>query len=73
MQRMYQNILKEGNGDHKYLRCPDIWDNNFEVLRPSITSDKIDLDCAENVKSKPTVNDSVFVNYSNTTNFLVNG
>ena len=24
MQRLYQNILKEGNGDHNFLRCPDL-------------------------------------------------
>ena len=24
MQHMYHNLLKEGNGDHNYLRCPDL-------------------------------------------------
>ena len=24
MQRMYQDLLKEGNGDHNFLRCPDL-------------------------------------------------
>ena len=31
--------------------------------------DKIDLECAETVKAKPTVNDSGFIAYSNTINF----
>ena len=33
---IYQRIFKEGNGDHKYLWCPDVGDNNFDVLRTSI-------------------------------------
>ena len=52
MQHLYQNILKESNGDHKYLRCPDIRDNNFEVMRPAITLDKVDQNCAETVEKK---------------------
>ena len=31
-QLTHQKILKEGNGDQKYLRCIDIQDNNFEVM-----------------------------------------
>ena len=70
---MYQNISKEGNGDQKYLRCPDLQDNKFEVLFSAIALDKITLDCAENVKAKPAGNDLGFITYSNTINFLVNG
>ena len=51
MKLMYQNILKEGNGDHKYLRCIDLCYENFEVLCSAITLDKVDLVCAETVKS----------------------
>ena len=40
MQRLYYNFLKEGNSDHKFLRCPDLWDNNFDVLRSAIALDK---------------------------------
>ena len=57
MQHMYQMIFKVGDSDHKHLRCPDFWDEKFEVTHLEITLDKIDLDCAENVKSKPTGND----------------
>ena len=42
--------LKEGNGDHKYLRCPVISEYKFDILRSEIALDKIDLDCAETVK-----------------------
>ena len=73
MQHMYQNILKESDDYHKFLRCPDLWDNNFEVLSLEIALDKVDLECAETVKSKPTGNDSGFIPYSNIINFLGNG
>ena len=63
MQHMYQDILKKGNGAHKYLRCPDLWDNNFEVLRSEIALDKVDLGCTETGNSKPTRNDSGFITY----------
>ena len=66
---MYSKLLKEVNGDHKYLRRPDIWYSNFEVIRSSITLDKVDLVCAENLKYKPTGNDSVFIDHSNTIDF----
>ena len=29
IQRIYQSLLKEGNGDIKFLRCPDIQDYKF--------------------------------------------
>ena len=60
---MYQKFLKEVNGDHKFLRCTDLRDNNFEVMHSAIA--------AETVKSKPTGNDSVFITYSSTINFSV--
>ena len=31
VQHMYQNILKEGNGDHKYLRCLDLRETKFRL------------------------------------------
>ena len=62
---MYQNLLKEVNGNHKYLRCTDIWDNNFEVMLLAIKLYKIDPMCAETVKYKTTENDSGFITYSN--------
>ena len=66
---MYQDILREFNGDQKYLRCPDLQDNKFDFLRPTISLDKVDLECAETVKAKPTGNDSGFITYSSTINF----
>ena len=26
MHHIYQRLFKEGNGDPKYLRCPDLWE-----------------------------------------------
>ena len=66
---MYQNLLKEGNGHHKFLRCPDLRDNDFEVLHSEITLDKVDLEFAQTIKYKPTANDSYFITYSNIINF----
>ena len=57
MQRLNQKILNGDNGDQKYTRCPDLQDENFEVMRSSISLDKFDLECAETVKTKPTIND----------------
>ena len=45
IQRLIQNLFKEGNGDHKYLRCPYLRDNNFEVLCSKIALDKVNLEC----------------------------
>ena len=45
MQYLYQKLLEESNGDHKYLMCTDILETNIEVLRSAIALDKIDLDC----------------------------
>ena len=63
MQHMYKNILKVGNGDHKFLRFPYLQDKNFEVLHSAIALDKVDLESAETVKTKPAVNDSGFITY----------
>ena len=60
---MYQKFVKEGNGDQKFLMCPDLRDNNFEVLSSSITQDKTDPELAENVESKPAVNGSGCITY----------
>ena len=68
-----KNFFKEFNGDQKYIRCPDLRDNNFEVMHSAITFYKVDLTCAETVKYKPTGNDSGFITYSNKTHFLVYG
>ena len=36
IQHIYQSILKELNGNHKYLRCTGILYENSEVLHTSI-------------------------------------
>ena len=64
MQLLYQSFLKEGNGDQKYLRCPDLQENNFDLLCSSIALDKVNLECSETVKDKSTKNDSGFITYS---------
>ena len=56
MQCKYQNLLKEVNGNHKYLRCTYLRHNNFEVLHLAIKFYKIDLVCSETVKYKPNRN-----------------
>ena len=63
MWRSYQIILKEGNGDQEYLRFSDIQDKNFEFMCSSIALDKVKLDCAETVQTKPTRNNSGFIAY----------
>ena len=70
-QRMYQRFLKEGNGDHSILRCPDLQDSNFEVLSSTIELYKVNLEFAESVKDKPTRDDSGLIIYSNTINFAI--
>ena len=47
MQLIYHIVLKEVIIDHKFLRCPDPQDNNFEVLRSSTVFRKIDLECVK--------------------------
>ena len=49
--------------------CPDLGDNNFEVLRSEISLYKVDLDCSATVKYKSIGNDSDFITYSNIINF----
>ena len=68
MQTIDQILLKESNCDHKFLRCPDLQDNNFEVIHLEITFNKVCLDCAGTVKAKHTGTYSVFITYSNTIN-----
>ena len=68
MQRMYQNIPKEGNADNKFLRCSDLQDKNFEVMCSEVTLYKVDLECAGTVKAIPTANASGFITYSSTIN-----
>ena len=43
IQRMYHNVLTEVNGNNKYLMCPNLQYNNFEVLHSAIELDKADL------------------------------
>ena len=66
---MYQKFLKQGNGDQNLLRCPDIQDNNFEVLCSKIILDKVDLECAGTVKDKPTGIIQVLLPTQHTINF----
>ena len=66
---MYQNVLKESNDDYMYLRRPYLRDNKFGVMSSAIVLDKIDIDCTENIKAEPTVDDSGFIIYSNTIKF----
>ena len=49
-----------------FLRCPDILDKYFGVLRSGIVFYRINFQCAEIVKNKSTGNDSDFSTYSNT-------
>ena len=65
MQRIYERIFKSFNGDHKYLRCPYLKYNNFDIMSSSIMLYKVDPVCAKTVKSKPTVKYSGFITYSN--------
>ena len=44
-KRIYQRLLKEVNANHRYLRCTDLRNKNFEVSFPVITLDKVDLVC----------------------------
>ena len=37
---IYQRFLKEGNIDNKYLRCPSLWYNNFNILQTDVVLDK---------------------------------
>ena len=47
---MHQKLLKEGNGDHKYLRCLYLRDKQIEVIPSEIALDKVNLDFAELLK-----------------------
>ena len=49
MQCIYHSLLKEGNDDHKYLKCPYIIYNNFEVMSSDIALGKADLYFAETI------------------------
>ena len=57
MKRMFQDILKYGDGDHNYLRCPDIWDKNFEVMHSAISLYEVDMARSETVDAEPTIDD----------------
>ena len=61
---MYNDLFKEVNGYHKFLRCTNLQNNNFEFMRSTIALDKLDLVCAETIKAKPDENYSVFITYS---------
>ena len=66
---MYQKFLKKVNSDQNNLKCLDLQDNNFEVLRLEIALDKINIEYVDTVKPKLTGNESDFITYSNTINF----
>ena len=68
MQRMYQKILKEGDGNF-FLSCTDTQYNNSGVLHSSLSLYHIELECSGTVKSKTTGNNSVFITNSDTINF----
>ena len=51
IHHIYQIVLKERNGDHKYLRCTYLWYNNYEVLCIYTTFDKANLVCTDTLKS----------------------
>ena len=65
MHHIYQNILKEGNSGHKYLRCPYLWHINIEILLIAIAQYKIDIVCSDAVREKSTGNDVGFITYLN--------
>ena len=46
--------------------CPDLQDENFEVMSSAISLDKLYMVFAETIKCKPTGHDSYFITYSNT-------
>ena len=71
IQRIYWELLKGGNIDHKYLSCPYLQGNNFDIIHSAIPLEKVDLVCAETVKSKSTGNDSCFIMYLNIIYFYV--
>ena len=72
MRCIYRRLLKEGNGDHNYLRCPDLQDTNFYILRSATALENVHLTCAKKVKAKSNINYSDFINYSNTISFYGN-
>ena len=63
IQRLYHNILKESNVDQKYLRCTDIGDNNFEVMRSPIAWNKVYHESSDTVKAKTTGKYSGYIKY----------
>ena len=65
MHRIYQRLLKEVDGDHKYLRCTYVLYNNFKIQCATISLDKVELMFAETVKENLSENDAGFITYSN--------
>ena len=65
MKHIYQRILKNGDGGHKYLRCPYLRDSDFDILCPDIALDKVEQTCGKTVKAKPNEKYSGFITYSN--------
>ena len=62
MQQIRQSILKEGNVNHRYLMCPELWSNNFEVIVAAISLNKVDLGCKDILIAKHTSDYSGFIN-----------
>ena len=58
-----RDFLKEGNINHKYLRCTDIWDNKFEVLCAAISLDKEELFGKDIFRSKHLGKDAGYITY----------
>ena len=61
MHCIYQRLLKEVNGDHKYLRCLCIKDKHFNIMCTDIALDRVNLAWEEKFREKPTGNDAVFI------------
>ena len=45
-------IFDNGNGDHTYIKFPDIQNNIFEVLRMDVSLDKVDRACDDTMTIK---------------------
>ena len=43
IKRLYHKLLKEVHGYHKHVRCPNLKENHFEVLRSAMAFNMFDL------------------------------
>ena len=67
---MYQKLLKESNGDHKYFKCTGILNNKLYGLCSENLFDRVEWVCSETVKAKYAANDSSYIIYSNSIYFV---